>query len=101
MKHSLGKKEELASRESSIFEFNGKSIVVFPIDGELFALEEMCPHRGAPLSEGSVTDGVVRCPWHAAKFEIKTGKVLTGPAKRDLKRFPLSVNEEGEVFVEL
>ena len=76
-------------------------LALFRVGNEVYALEELCPHRGAPLSEGAVHEGTVRCPWHASKFELKTGKVLTPPARRDLKAYPVTISSSGEVSVEV
>jgi nitrite reductase/ring-hydroxylating ferredoxin subunit len=50
------------------------------VGGELFALEDVCPHQGYPLSSGSVMDGQLECPWHGALFDCRSGAVRQGPA---------------------
>jgi nitrite reductase/ring-hydroxylating ferredoxin subunit len=50
-----------------------KRIALFAVDGILFAIDDTCTHRGGPLSEGELKDGIVTCPWHGA----------SGPASRD------------------
>jgi nitrite reductase/ring-hydroxylating ferredoxin subunit/uncharacterized membrane protein len=47
---------------------------------EILALGNRCSHRGAPLSDGSVSDGCVTCPWHGSRFDLRTGDVVAGPA---------------------
>jgi nitrite reductase/ring-hydroxylating ferredoxin subunit/uncharacterized membrane protein len=47
---------------------------------QIFALENRCSHRGGPLSDGSVEQGCVTCPWHGSRFELGTGDVVAGPA---------------------
>ncbi len=54
-------------------------IAVFNIAGEFFAIGNTCPHRGGPLSEGSVNDNVVSCPLHNWQFNIQTGESLMSP----------------------
>jgi len=49
-------------------------------DGELFAVTRRCRHLGADLAEGSIDDdGCLVCPWHGAKYDVKTGRMTRGP----------------------
>jgi len=49
------------------------------VDGNFQALDDTCPHRGGPLSEGFVEEGVVTCPWHGWQFQLASGECLTDP----------------------
>lgn len=71
----------------------GKDIGIYLIDGEYYALEDVCPHAYALLSQGFVEDGKVECPLHEAVFDIKTGKCLHGPSERNLNRYPVRIFE--------
>ena len=51
-----------------------RRVVVFNIDGGLHAIDASCAHRGGPLEEGVLTDGVVTCPWHFHRYDVKTGE---------------------------
>jgi nitrite reductase/ring-hydroxylating ferredoxin subunit len=55
----------------------GHQIAVFNVDGEFCAINNFCPHKGAPLAEGILTDGVVECEWHGWRFDVRTGECLT------------------------
>lgn len=88
--------ESLSSDEGLMVEVDGIQIALFSLSGDsVVAIEEKCPHRGAPLSEGHVEGTVVRCPWHGAKFDMNTGKVLNPPARRDLKCYPVEKRPDG------
>jgi len=56
-------------------------------DGKLRAVSGVCTHRGAPLAQGTVEDGCVRCPWHGSRFSLATGAVVEGPATFPLAHF--------------
>ena len=69
--------------------------------GKAFALRDICPHRGVPLSAGRVmAEDTVECPYHGSLFEVKTGRVLSMPAVRPVKTYPVKVVDD-EVFVEI
>ena len=78
----------------------GHKIGLFVSDNLVCALEDVCPHAYALLSQGFAEDGVIECPLHAARFEIATGKCLNEIGQRDLKCFPVRV-VAGRVEVEL
>lgn len=65
-----------------------KLMIVKRADGSFTALELICPHKGGPLKEHG--DGL-ECDWHHSRFDLD-GKVLNGPAKTDLKSYPVEAN---------
>ena len=76
------------------------SVGVYNIEGELYALEDRCSHDDGPLAEGDwePDEGVVVCPRHGARFDIRSGRALTLPAFRPVDTFPVRV-EDGLVKV--
>lgn len=70
-------------------------VAVFNVGGVPCATQAACTHRGGPLSEGALEDGIVTCPLHGARFDVWTGAVLRGPAQRPLETY--SVVVEGNV----
>ena len=65
------------------------------------AIEDTCPHRGGPLSEGILAEDEVICPWHGSRFNLKTGAVRTPPAQRNVKSFAVRiVGTDVEVEIE-
>lgn len=52
---------------------------LFNVDGEIFALDNVCPHAGGPLGEGSLEGTIVTCPWHGWSFDVKTGECQNNP----------------------
>jgi 3-phenylpropionate/trans-cinnamate dioxygenase ferredoxin subunit/anthranilate 1,2-dioxygenase ferredoxin subunit len=85
--------DKIRDRETLRVEIDGQIIVVAKFEGGFFAVQEFCTHRFGPLSEGVVKDGNIECPWHRSCFELRTGKVAKGPAKVDLKTFPVEIRE--------
>ncbi len=72
-------------------------IAVFNVGGSLRAVENTCPHQGAPLIEGWVDEGCVTCPWHAWTFELESGKMTLGDYT-EIETFEVRV-EDGMVLV--
>jgi nitrite reductase/ring-hydroxylating ferredoxin subunit/uncharacterized membrane protein len=80
---------------------NGHAMVLLrPRPGDICALQEFCTHRCGPLSEGTVAEGQITCPWHRSRFDVHTGKPTHGPAKVDLKVYPVR-EERGRVQVSI
>src|SRR5207237_2057877 len=66
--------------------------------GRVCALAHRCSHMGGPLSEGTLKDGSVVCPWHASEFDLRDGHVINGPATQN--QATLDVQErEGQIEV--
>ncbi len=81
-------------------EIAGQQIGLY-IDGEqVHALEDVCPHAFALLSQGFRENGIIECPLHAAQFEVTSGKCLNEIGVRDLRCFPTRVLN-GRVAIKL
>jgi 3-phenylpropionate/trans-cinnamate dioxygenase ferredoxin subunit len=81
-------------------EAGGEALALFRLDGGYYAIGNTCPHRGGPLSQGMLSGHEVTCPWHGARFDIRTGAVLCPPAQEGIKSYPVRVNGE-DVEVEV
>lgn len=79
---------------AKVFEVNGKRIALCNVEGELFAIDDVCTHDGGPLGEGELFGYAIECPRHGARFDVRTGKVLALPAVRPVAAYPLKI--EGE-----
>ncbi len=67
-------------------------VAVFNVGGELFALENSCPHQGGPLADGWLEQSLVTCPWHGWCFDVRSGKMTLG----DFARVPrFTVRRDG------
>ena len=86
--------KDLPPGKSTRVEVNGKAIAIFNAGGSLYAIDDTCTHRGGPLSEGDVEGTEVTCPWHGARFDLKTGNVIGPPAQQGVSTYKIVV--EGE-----
>lgn len=83
--------EQLAEGASVRVQVAERIVVVAKHDRQLYAFQEFCTHRFGPLSEGTFHDGLVECPWHRSCFELRAGKVTQGPAKLEIKTYPVEI----------
>lgn len=106
-KHIVAKVDELPPGERKIVELAGRSIGVFNVHGEFYALRNTCPHQGGALCEGRVSGflesprpgeyhysrqgEILRCPWHGWEFDIKTGQSWFDPQKTRVRSYPVHV----------
>lgn len=96
----VAQRDELQDRVGICVEIGDRAIAVFAVDGDLFAIDDECPHASGPMSEGEVEGLEVECPWHAARFDLRSGKALCGPAYEDLATYPVR-EVDGAVEVDL
>jgi uncharacterized membrane protein/nitrite reductase/ring-hydroxylating ferredoxin subunit len=89
---------DLRPGETIRAEVDGNVMCIASIEGKFYAFQEFCTHRFGPLSEGCFNKTEVECPWHRSRFDVRTGKVLHGPAKVDLKTWPIELRD-GQICV--
>ena len=110
-RHVVAKAEDLPSGTRLRVVIDGRPILVLNIKGELFALTDTCPHKGASLLGGVLTGlvrssepgdiryeragEILRCPWHQWEFDVRTGRSYCDPKRWRLQSFPVGV--EGPV----
>jgi len=82
-----------APGERMVVDVDGTEVAVFNLDGEFFAIEDVCTHDGQELTSGELCGDEIVCPRHGARFCIRTGKALTPPAYEDVASFPLRVKD--------
>lgn len=106
-KHIVAPVEAIAPGERLIVEIAGRSIGVFNVAGEFFALRNRCPHQGGPLCHGPVSGFMtssgpgeyrftrpgefVRCPWHGWEFDIRSGQSWFDPARVRVRSYDVSL----------
>lgn len=66
-------------------------IALFLVDGQVYAIDDRCPHAGASLGAGELCDGEVVCTRHGAMFDVRSGEVVGPPAEDDVATWPVRV----------
>jgi 3-phenylpropionate/trans-cinnamate dioxygenase ferredoxin subunit len=89
---SVATREELPNGARKIVEIDGRAIAVFNIAGAYYAIADVCSHDDGPVAEGDLSNEYeIECPRHGARFDVRTGKVLSFPAIVDIPAYPVRV----------
>jgi 3-phenylpropionate/trans-cinnamate dioxygenase ferredoxin subunit len=91
---SVAKTEEIPNGKRVLITIREFPIVVFKLAGEFYAIADVCSHDDGPLGDGYLGEFEIVCPRHGARFDIRTGKVLTLPAIVDIPAYPVRIKDE-------
>jgi 3-phenylpropionate/trans-cinnamate dioxygenase ferredoxin subunit len=94
----VGKLDAIPPGTAKSIDIVGKPVAVFNVSGRFYAVSDLCTHDMASLSEGTIENTEVECPWHGARFDLMTGKVLCMPATMDIDTYEVRI-EDGNIFV--
>ena len=90
---------ELRQRGYLTVQVEGHTIALFEHNGQVYGVDNRCPHMGFPLDKGSVTDGILTCYWHYARFDLASGGAFDQFAD-DVRAFPVTVRDD-EIWVDV
>ncbi len=96
--YSIAAENELGLGERLFVEIGSRPIVILNVEGQIYAIADVCTHDDGPLGDGEVNDHIITCPRHGATFDIKTGKVLSYPAIVDIPIYPVKI-VDGEIQI--
>jgi len=90
--------DELEDEEPEHVRVGEALVCLVKLGEEIHAIDDVCTHEFALLSEGFCEDGEVECPLHQARFDVRTGKCTAGPAETDVPTYRVEVRD-GQVYV--
>ncbi len=96
---TVGSVDEVPEGQARAFAVGDQVVAVFHHGGQFFAIEDSCPHMGAPLSEGFIDNGIVVCPWHGWRFDVRDGTWCDNPRVK-IGSYPVRV-VAGEIQIAL
>ncbi len=94
----IAKFSKLGEGEMLVAEVNKVRMLVCKVDGEVYAVSEECPHAAGPMSEGTLTEFMIECPWHASVFDVRTGEFKEGPATSGLTAYEVEIDGD-DIYV--
>jgi nitrite reductase/ring-hydroxylating ferredoxin subunit len=99
--HALGTVDDFfGPRNCRSLTVAGVAVGFFRVDGRIYAIDDICSHGNARLSEGEIEGFEVECPLHGGVFDLRNGKALTAPLSRDVRSHPLQV-VDGVLLIQL
>lgn len=76
----VGRVEDVPDGRGATVELDGgKELALYHVGEEFYAIENFCPHRGAPLADGNLCGHAVECDWHGWRFDLRTGQCINRP----------------------
>ena len=84
---------ELSPGECRLVDVDDVMVAVFNIEGEFYAIEDVCTHDGSEIASGCLFGDEIECPRHGARFCVRTGEVTAPPAYEPVDTFPVQVVE--------
>ena len=96
----VAKRDEIPPGTAKKVEVDGVEVLLCNVDGDMYAIEDVCTHDGGPLDQGELQGCKIMCPRHGATFDVTTGRALTLPAVVPLPTYDVRV-EGDDIFVEV
>ncbi len=87
----VAEEAELPPGQRLFIELDGEPVVIFNIAGNLYAIADVCSHDDGPVGEGELAGFQIICPRHGARFDVRSGRVLSLPAVTDIPAYPVRV----------
>lgn len=81
----------------ALFEFDDKSLALFNVEGDVFAIDDSCPHQGASLCGGLLEGRVIQCCAHGLRFDLRSGYLLNSTAVK-VVNYPVEIID-GQAFI--
>jgi naphthalene 1,2-dioxygenase system ferredoxin subunit len=97
MTHTVARASDIPPGSMRRVVANGHALVVYNVDGALYATDDACTHRRARLSDGFLEGRVVQCPLHFGRFDVITGQPLNAPCTIALATYAVAIEGENVV----
>lgn len=89
---AVGKVSDLQPGQMKWVAVQRERVLLINVDGMYYALQDQCGHQRAPLSRGKLAGSAIECPLHFARFDVRTGRLLSGPVSTDVPVYEVSID---------
>ena len=86
----VAKTSDIPPGTGKVIEVSGKPLAIFNCEGNFYAIDNTCKHRGGPLGEGSLSGSTVTCPWHGWEYDVTSGECQMDPSIK-VQKFDVKV----------
>jgi 3-phenylpropionate/trans-cinnamate dioxygenase ferredoxin subunit len=89
---------DIEEGHAKVYEVAGRKLAVCKVEGQCFAIDDICTHDGGPLGEGELVDHQIECPRHGARFDVTNGKAMCLPAITPVCSYPVEIRND-EIWI--
>ena len=90
--------KDIAPSSMKAVDVAGEKVCIINIEGNYYAIGNVCTHVGGPLDEGTLEGYEVECPWHGSKFDVRTGEPTKPPARQSVPTYEVKL-EDNNILV--
>ena len=100
MWQTLARTDDIPAGRVGVFEVGDYRVALCNVDGEFYAVDDVCTHDGGALDQGELEGHEIECPRHGARFDVRSGQVTRLPAFSPIQTYPVRI-QDGQVQVDL
>ena len=96
----VGTRSDVPAGTARVYAVRHREVAVCNVEGELYAIDDVCTHDGGSLDQGEVIGFEIECPRHGARFDVRSGEVTEAPAVLPVDTFPVRLTG-GDIEVDV
>ena len=89
----VAESKDIAPSTMKAVDVAGEKVCIINIEGNYYAIGNVCTHVGGPLDEGTLEGYEVECPWHGSKFDVRTGEPTKPPARQAVSKYEVKIQD--------
>ena len=89
----VAESKDIGPSTMKVVDVAGEKVCIINIEGNYYAIGNVCTHMGGPLNEGTLEGFEVQCPWHGSKFDVRTGEPTKPPARQAVSSYEVKIQD--------